>query len=155
MTDHHELARKQKQTETISTFALVCVAATSIFIMGMIVWSTKLLSQQDWCDRAVGAAREASSQRPEYAVSACFALLKQQVSALANNGLIYAGVTGLCLLALMVIVVAGGKLSFKGPGGVAADIGGNTPASEGARQATEAAAEAGKAVEADLKGDAG
>jgi p-aminobenzoyl-glutamate transporter AbgT len=113
----------KKEHDSIKVFALVCVAVSSVFIMYMVVWSTNLLSQKDWCDRAMGAAKEADISRPEYAVSACFALLKQQVSALSNNALIYAGVIALCLLALMVIVVAGGQLSFRGPGGVGANIG--------------------------------
>lgn len=133
---------------TIRTFALVCVAVTSVFIIGMVVWSTILLSQKDWCDRAIGAANEGG--RPEFAVSACFDLLKQQVAALANNGLIYAGVIALCLLALMVIVVAGGRLSFRGPGGIGGEVGGNL-AAQGARQATEAAAEAGNEVAEQLE----
>lgn len=130
-----------KQNNTIRSFALVCVAVTSVFILVMIVWTTRLLADGNWCERAIGAAKEASS-RPEYAVSACFDLLKQQVAALANNGLIYAGVIALSLLTLMVIVVAGGKLSFRGPGNVGGEIGGASPLVEGAQRATNAAQEA-------------
>lgn len=106
---------------TIRTFALVCVAVTSIFVMAMIVWLTRLLSDPSWCDRAIGAAKD--STRPESAFSGCFQLLTQQMSALAVNSYIFGGVVALCLATLMVIVVAGGRLSFTGSkDGVSANI---------------------------------
>lgn len=95
-------------------FALLCVGVTSGFVMYMSVWMTKLLSDPSWCDRAIGAAKENAAGRPESAFGGCFALLTQQMSALAINSFIFAGVIALCLLVLMLIVVAGGKMSFSG-----------------------------------------
>ena len=117
------------QLNTIRTFALVIVAITSGFVMGMAVWLTRLISDPSWCDRAIGAAK--GSTRPESAFSGCFQLLTQQISALAINSYIFGGVIALCLAALMIIVVAGGKLSFTGnKDGVSANISGaaDTPA---------------------------
>jgi hypothetical protein len=114
---------------TIRTFALVIVAITSGFVMGMVIWLTRLLSDPSWCDRAIGAAKGAD--RPETAFGGCFQLLTQQMSALAINSYIFGGVIALCLAALMIIVVAGGKLSFTGnKDGVSANISGagDTPA---------------------------
>lgn len=110
---------------TIRTFALVCVAISTAFVIGMGIWLTTILTGRDWCALAVGAAKSAEGAvRPEYAVSGCFGLLKQQVSALAFNSHIYAATIGFCLLALMVIVVAGGRLSFKASAtGVEGNIG--------------------------------
>lgn len=111
---------------TLRTFALVCVAVTSLFVMGMGIWLITLLSDKGWCDRAIGAAKDAALR--QNAFSGCFSLLTQQMSALAVNSYIYGGVIALCLAALMVIVVAGGKLSFRGSAtGVEANIGGGDP----------------------------
>lgn len=109
---------------TIRTFALVCVAVTSVFIMAMIVWLLGLISDPGWCDRAIGAAK--GSTRPESAFVGCFQLLTQQMSALAINSYIFGGVIALCLAALMIIVVAGGKISFTASkSGASANISGN------------------------------
>lgn len=107
---------------TIRTFALVCVAVTSGFIMYMIVWLIGLLSEPSWCDRVIDAAN-----RPESAFGGCFQLLQQQMAALAVNSYIFGGVISLCLASLMVIVVAGGKISFTGSkDGVSGNISGAT-----------------------------
>jgi hypothetical protein len=96
---------------TIRTFALVCVAITSAFILAMIVWSTFILSAPEWCGRALGAEK-ASPGRTLEGLKACITLMGQQVSALAWNSHIYAVTISLCLVALMLIVVAGGRISF-------------------------------------------
>lgn len=100
-----------KPRNTIRTFALVCVAITSLFVLGMIAWYTVILTGRDWCSRAMGAAQLAS--RPESAIASCYTLLLEQVRALAWNSHIFVGIIALCLLVLMVIVVAGGEVSFK------------------------------------------
>ena len=106
---------------TIRTFALVCVAVTSVFVIGMGIWLTLILSASNWCARAVGAAQV--SERPQAAISGCFTLLHDQVEALAWNSHIFAAVIGLCLFVLMVIVIAGGRVSFKADkGGLSGDI---------------------------------
>lgn len=115
-------APSRRQRNTIRTFALICVAVTSAFLVGLAIWLIAILSAPDWCVRAIGAAQQAS--RPESAIGSCFVLLQQQVAALALNSHIAIGIIALCLGVLMVIVVAGGRLSFKaGRDGASADIG--------------------------------
>lgn len=115
------MAEEQKRN-TIRTFALVCVALTSMFVTAMAVWYTYILASPDWCQQAIGAARQ--GDRPESAIAGCFSLFSQQLSALAVNSFIVIGIIALCLGVLMVIVVAGGRLSFKaGRDGASADIG--------------------------------
>ena len=97
---------------TIRTFALVCVGVTSLFLIGLSVWLVEILSAPNWCARAMGAAKE--QDRPEFAVGGCYKLLMRQVEALSLNSHIAIGMIALCLCVLMVIVVAGGKLSFRG-----------------------------------------
>ncbi len=139
---------------TIRTFALVCVAITTIFVIAMSVWSTTLLSTQDWCVRAIGASQAA--ERPEAAISGCFALLKQQVAAIAWNSHIHSFVVGFCLLVLIVIVIAGGKVSFSGSkDGVSGFIGQSgddpPPAVVAAERVVEAAASEADQVAEEMK----
>lgn len=109
----------------IRSYALVLVGVITAFVIGMSVWFTVLLSAPNWCDRAIGAAKDAPGEtRPEYAVGGCFNLLNQQVGALAINSHIALGVAALCLLVLVVIVLAGGRLAFKaGREGIEGDMG--------------------------------
>lgn len=129
---------------TIRTFALVCVAVTSVFVIGMGIWLTFILSARDWCARAIGAAQ--SAERPSAAISGCFTLLHDQVAALAWNSHIFAAVIGLCLFVLMVIVIAGGRVSFKASkegisGDIVRDDAPLPPAAAAAQQVAGAAAE--------------
>lgn len=96
---------------TIRTFALICVAIISAFILTMIVWSTRILAAPEWCGRALGAEK-ASPGRTLEGLKACIELMGSQVGALAVNSHIYAATISLCLIALMLIVVAGGRISF-------------------------------------------
>ena len=106
----------------IRTWALIAVAVTSAALIGLSYWLVGLLSQPEWCTRAIGASQYVEG-RPEYAVGGCFTLLQQQVSALALNSHISIGVLALCLAVLVVIVLAGGRLSFSASrDGVNADI---------------------------------
>lgn len=136
-----------KQHNTIRTFALVCVAVTSVFVMGMRIWGTQLLTSKDWCDRAIGAAEDIKAAgRSIEAIRACFELLNKQVDRLGFNSHIDTGTIGLCLAALMVIVVAGGKLNFSGSTkGVSGSIG---PAGEQLSDRAEGALETAHAAEA-------
>lgn len=138
----------------IRGFALVCVAVTTIFVIGMSIWLTMLLSQPDWCQRAIGAAQKTEGVvRPEFAVSGCFALLNEQVNALAWNSHIALAVVALCLLVLIVIVVAGGHLSFKASkDGLSGDIGSTAGAAAQvvADAAQDKATEVVQAVDAEM-----
>lgn len=96
---------------TIRTFALICVAVALVFIMAMSYWLTTILAAPEWCGRAINAEKLAAG-RATSAVELCKDLLLEQVSAIATNSHIYAGSIGIVLIALMLIVVAGGRLSF-------------------------------------------
>lgn len=133
---------------TVRSFALVCVAVTSVFLMGMAIWYTRLVSGRDWCSRAIGAEEAADGgtrARSETAVEACMNLLDKQVAILGINSHVLIGSFALCLLTLMVIVVAGGRLSFKaGAAGVQGQI--DDGAGEAAQFVADEAQEAADAV---------
>lgn len=108
---------------SIRTWALVVVGATSAFLIGISIWLTFILSAPDWCNRAVGAAKYVDG-RPAEAIQGCFGLLSRQVKALALNSHIAIGIIALCLLVLVVIILAGGRVNFTASkDGVSADIG--------------------------------
>lgn len=108
---------------TIRTYALWCVAITSAFVMGMGWWINTTLASPTWCARALGAGDITGKDSTVKGLEGCVALLKIQLGALGINSHILFGVIALCLLVLMVIVIAGGRVSFKGgKDGVSADI---------------------------------
>lgn len=131
------------KNQPVRFFALVCVAITSAFVMWMGVWLTRILSSPGWCNRTLNADKIATSGEFD-ALKACVGLLAEQIKALALNSHIYASVIALCLLALMVIVVAGGHLSFQGPGG----FGGSVGAGEAADKVVDAAADEAEKIKA-------
>lgn len=102
---------------SIRTWALVAVGVTSGFLIGISLWLISILSAPDWCNRAIGAkilaGKGDGAIRPEYAVTGCYELMKLQLGALANNSYVAILVIAMCLLVLVVIVLAGGRLSFK------------------------------------------
>lgn len=101
--------RKEVLQHPIRSFAVLCVAITSAYVMWMGYHLTTILSSPDWCGKALQAER--ISNQAFGGLTACVDLLKIQLKALAENSLIYAGVIALCLLVLIVIVIAGAKLS--------------------------------------------
>ncbi len=107
----------------IRGFAVLVVAVISGYIMWMGWRLVEILSAPDWCARAINAEK-LSSSRVVTSVELCKDLLLKQIGALATNSHIYAGVVALCLLTLIVIVIAGGKLSVSASkSGVNANIG--------------------------------
>lgn len=128
----------------IRSWALVAVVVSSAFTIGIAVWLIAILSTQDWCSRALGAAKYATG-RPQQAIDACFSLMGDQVSTLGKALIIVIGVQALSLLVLIVIVLAGGKLSFRGSkDGVEVDIGKEV---EAARRVEKAASEERREIE--------
>lgn len=115
---------------TIRTWALLAVAVTSAAMVGFSWWLINLLSGPDWCIRAMGADSAATgATRSQESVDGCLSLLSQQVSALAINSHMAIGTLALSLLVLVVIVLAGGRMSFKGNrDGVEGSISGDAPA---------------------------
>ena len=128
-------AAAPEHRNSIRSWALVAVAVSSAFTIAIAFWLISILSGQDWCSRALGAAKYATG-RPQPAIDACFRLMGQQVETLGRSLLIVIGVQALSLLVLIVIVLAGGRLGFRaGKDGVAAEIG----ADKAARKVADAA----------------
>lgn len=99
------------KNQPVRAFALLCVAVTTAYVMYMGVRHTDILSGPGWCNRTLQADKMAAASNFD-ALQSCIGLLSIQLKAIALDSHIYAGVVALCLLALMVIVVAGGHLSF-------------------------------------------
>jgi hypothetical protein len=93
----------------VNVFALVTTAITSVFVIGMSIWLTILISDGErWCD---------------ITTTGCVGLLQTLIDALALNSHIALGVIAMALGVLTVLVVAGGHLSFKGgPSGIEGNI---------------------------------
>lgn len=112
----------------IRLFAVICVAVTSTFVMWMSFRLLNVLSGPDWCRTAIGADKAAANSHVDAAAS-CVGLLTIQLKSLADNSYIYGGVTALCLLTLIVIVIAGAKLDLKANrDGVEANMSRDAPA---------------------------
>ena len=128
---------------SIRTWALVAVFISSLFTIGAALWIIHVLAQPDWCNRILGASKYVEG-RPDFAVKACTDLLLQNSDRLGDALTIAMGVQAGALLVLVVIVLAGGRLSFKASkDGVSA----NMSKEEAARAVANAADE-----EADLIG---
>jgi hypothetical protein len=100
-----------KESNPIRVAALVCVAITSGYLMYMGYKINLILSGPDWCSRALQAER--ISAQNFSGLQDCVSLLTIQLKSLATNSHILFGVIALCLLVLIVIVIAGGRLNFK------------------------------------------
>lgn len=127
--------RDDLRSHPIRAFALLCVACTSAFL-GVMAWRLiDVLSSPTWCSTALQAERISSQNFG--GLTACTDLLKIQLKSLATNSHIVIGIFALCLLVLIVIVIAGGRLNFSASkSGVSANMG-----AEEAAQTTAAAAQ--------------
>lgn len=117
--------RREVLQHPIRAFAVMCVAITSAYVMWMGYRLSNILASPEWCGKALQAER--ISSQAFGGLTACVDLLKIQLQALARNSLVYSGVIALCLLVLIVIVIAGGKMSWhvdKGGAGGAIGPGG-------------------------------
>jgi hypothetical protein len=109
-------------------FALAAVAVTSAYVMFMGYRLNETLSGPGWCKTALGAEKASSTDGAIKGLDACVGLLTIQLKSLSTNSHILFGVVALCLAVLIVIVIAGGKLSFKASKeGVETDIGRDAP----------------------------
>jgi hypothetical protein len=96
----------------IRAFAVLIVAVISGYVM-VIGWRLiDILSSPDWCSRSI-VAEKASPGTTLDGLKACIHLMGDQIDALAIDSHISQGVIAFCLLALIVIVIAGGRLNFK------------------------------------------
>ena len=108
---------------TIRAFAVVCVAATSLYIMWMGYRVNEVLSGPGWCATALGAGKASSTDgTPIKGLEACVGLLTIQLKTMSTNSHILFGSIALCLCVLIVIVIAGAKFSGEAPGGFKADV---------------------------------
>lgn len=132
-----------KVANPIRLAAVTCVAVTSFYIMYMGSRLTEILASPGWCGKALQA--EKISSQNFGGLTACVDLLKIQLNALARGFLVYAGVIGLCLLVLVVIVIAGAKLELKASeGGV--DMNMSRDAAAGAQAAADSAQDTADAI---------
>lgn len=108
----------------VRAFALLCVACIALYIGWMGYRLNETLSGPGWCRTALGAEKASGSDGVIKGLDACVGLLTIQLKSLATNSHILFGVMAGCLLVLIVIVIAGGKVSFNvSKTGAAANIG--------------------------------
>lgn len=131
-----------KLATPVRVFALICVAVTSVFVMVMSYRLIQTLSGPGWCKTALGAEKASSTNGTVTGLDSCVGLLTIQLKSLATNSYIFGGVIALCLLTLIVIVIAGGKLDLSLPeklGGGGVHLGRQTPEAKAAKQTADAA----------------
>lgn len=117
-----------KPHNPIRAAALVVVAAIGLFVMWMDWRASNILSSPTWCSTAIGADKADANSHVDAAVS-CVGLLTIQLKGIVTDSHIRVLVEALCLLVLVVIVIAGGRLSFKASkDGVETDMGSSAPA---------------------------
>lgn len=135
----------------ISTFAVLCVAATGMFLAYMAVWQTNILSSPNWCAKAMGAERmlpDQTVQQTLEALKSCNNLLMVQVSAIATDSHINHGAFALVLIVLIVVVIAGARASWKlSTSGLEGSVSRHDDAASGAEHVADAA----KVAEAEVK----
>jgi hypothetical protein len=133
----------------IRSWALLAVAVSSAFTIGIAIWLIAILSTQDWCGKALGAAKYATG-RPANAIDACFMLMNEQVSILGNALLIVIGVQAISLAVLVVIVLAGGRLSLTASkDGVSGEVS-SDPIAKAARDVADAADDKAEEIEGEV-----
>jgi hypothetical protein len=126
----------------IRGFAVLTVAVIAAYIMWMGWKLIEVLSGPRWCLNALGAEKTSSTDGTIKGLDACVGLLTIQLKALSTNSHILFGVIAMCLLTLIVIVIAGGKLSLAASKtGVSANIGREEQAVANAVDQTVEAAE--------------
>lgn len=127
----------ERASKWLVIYGLVVSTAVLIFITLQQIRHTNILSTSDWCARAIKA--EAITQRGE---TSCSSLMSQQIGAMAINSHIYAVGYTLTLLAVIVIMVVRGNLSFQGPGGFGGSLGSSKEAAKHVQQEVTDAADA-------------
>jgi uncharacterized membrane protein len=131
--------RLPRISNPIRWVAVVCVAVTSFYVMYMSYTLLQTLSGPGWCRTALGAEKSSATEGTIKGLDACVGLLQIQLKSLANNSYIFGGVIALCLLTLIVIVIAGGYVSFDFSKTGASGTIGRQPQTPAAKAATEVA----------------
>lgn len=96
----------------IRVFALLCVAVIATYLMWQGNGIINTLSGPSWCRNALGAEKVSPTDGTIKGLDACVGLFTIQLKALANVAYTFAGGLTLSLVALMVIVIAGGRIQF-------------------------------------------
>jgi hypothetical protein len=91
---------------TIRTFAIICVAVTTAYVMWLGNKVNDTLSGPGWCRTALGAEKASSTDGTIKGLDACVGLLTIQLKSLSTNSHILLGTIALCLAVLIIIVVA-------------------------------------------------
>jgi hypothetical protein len=107
---------------SIRTFAVICVAVTSAYVMWLGNKVNDTLSGPGWCRTALGAEKASATDGTIKGLDACVGLLTIQLKSLSTNSHILLGTIALCLAVLIIIVVAGARFSGEAPGGWKADV---------------------------------
>lgn len=110
----------------ISTFAVLCVAATAAFLGYMSDRLLTVLESADWCGKAI-QAEKISPGSTYVGLTTCVELLKIQLSAVATGFHIGLSAYAFSLVVLIVVVVAGARASGKLPGGIQFDVSRDDP----------------------------
>jgi hypothetical protein len=111
----------------ISLFAVLCVAATAIFLGYMAYQLLQVLTSPSWCASAI-QAEKISPGNTYVGLTTCVSLLTIQLQAVATGFHISLGAYALTLVVLIVVVVAGARASGKLPGGVEFNVSRDEPA---------------------------
>lgn len=131
----------------ISTFAVLCVAATAAFLGYMTLRMSAVLESAGWCGKAI-QAEKISPGNTYVGLTTCVELLKIQLEAIATGFHISVGAFAFSLIVLVVIVVAGARASGKIPGGLEFNVSREAAAAD---HVVEGAKDAAAEVKADPK----
>lgn len=130
----------------ISTFAVLCVAATAAFLGYMSDRLLTVLESANWCGKAIQAER-ISPGTTYVGLTTCVDLLKIQLSAVATGFHIGLSAYAFSLVVLVVVVVAGARASGKLPGGLEFDVSKDRPEkAAGAKEVAGAAVDKAKEI---------
>lgn len=111
MTFWRELLRTLSRNP-ISLFAVLCVAASAMFLGVMAYRMVAVLESSAWCAKAI-QAEKISPGSTYVGLTTCVDLLKIQLQAVATGFHISLGSFALSLIVLIVVVVAGARASWK------------------------------------------
>jgi hypothetical protein len=121
----------------ISTFAVLCVAATGGYLAYMTDRMASVLESSGWCAKAIQAER-ISPGSTYVGLTTCVDMLKIQLQAIATGFHISVGSFALTLIVLIVVVIAGAHATFKASSqGIEGSVGRDAP--EAAQATAEAA----------------
>lgn len=137
----------------ISTFAVLCVAATAAFLGYLALRMATVLESSSWCGNAI-QAEKISPGSTYVGLTTCVELLNIQLQALATGFHISVGSFALTLIVLIVVVVAGARAAGKLPGGIEFNVSrddpdDDKPKSEAAKEVAGAAVTKAKEIVAE------